>query len=235
MSVNTMAMIREAAQKRIAAGAGARAEASKRVLDSLGQQIAAEVGGRLITANVKSMTRASYKVDDDYGGDWLAIKDLARITIAVRSNHDIERVVLAIKRRFVASEGLGVVETKVVTRDNSPTGYSGTTVFVRTNASDIGEIQVNTLGILYSKLSEQEFIKIFGVTEYTISKVKYALPGGLGHILYERYRVPSASQAEFADLTTRYHDYFRSEIPNFFEASSLRLAFIRHNIVPYGH
>ena len=215
--------VRDAAQAKIKTGGFADAKASKEEIERIGGEIARMHGGVISDAPIKSDERASQKVAMDYGGDWHSIKDLARMTIVVPTTSAIAQVVAQLRNRFTASQGRGLLQIKEVTPDQDPCGYSSTTVFVRTSNGRFGEIQVNLPEIIYAKQSADSVKKLIGESMYMTIKGKYQLEGGLGHALYEVYRVaPGTEKAkQAAELSKAYYAYFRRGGANPLEASRI--------------
>ncbi|SMF91203.1 hypothetical protein SAMN02982917_0152 [Azospirillum oryzae] len=218
--------IRDAAQSRIKTGVFADAAASKAEIEQVGQSIAAKYRGVISAAPIKSEERASQKVGMDYDGDWHSIKDLARMTIIVPTLADCRSVLVDLKRAFTASQGRGLIQVKEVGADADPCGYSSTTVFVRTSNGRPAEIQINVPEIIYAKQSEESVRRILGPVRFMNIKMKYQLDGGLGHALYEIYRVaPASSRGQSAAALSRsYYAFFRQTVPSPAAASGLRKA-----------
>jgi hypothetical protein len=76
-----------------------------------------------------------------------------------------------------------------------------------------GEIQVNTLQMMYAKMSVTSFLKLFGSAEYMRCMAQFGVEGGLGHLFYEHWRsgpaTPRGLQA--AALSRRYYNRMRNE------------------------
>jgi hypothetical protein len=216
--------IKDAAQSRIKTNAFAGAAAAKAEIEQVGLAIATKYRGVVSTAPIKSEERASQKVSLDYDGDWYSIKDLARMTIVVPTLATCRSVLVDLKQSFTASQGRGIIQVKDVSADADPCGYSSTTVFVRTSNGWPAEIQINVPEIIYAKQSEDSVRRILGVRWFMNIKMKYQLDGGLGHALYEIYRVaPGSEQGQAAAALSRsYYNYFRSPIPNMTARDGLR-------------
>jgi hypothetical protein len=208
--------VREKAQARIKGSMFADAEASKAEIEKVGGAIAARYDGFVSQAPLKSEERASQKVAMDYEGDWYGIKDLARMTIIVPTLAQCRQVLEDIRREFTASKRRGLLQVKEVLPEGDPCGYSSLTVFVRTSNERAAEIQINIPEIIYAKQSESSVTRILGTDGYLRIKGKYQLEGGLGHVLYEIYRVSPASAdgMEAAEVSKHYYAYFRAGVPD---------------------
>lgn len=165
----------------------------------------------------KKFPESELKVFKDYGGNWDLIKDLARCTLAMEQPVEpVDRPYWIVRYLFDRQRG-GVAgftekEAKEVDPSKDPCGYSGYTV----NVSDgryTGEIQVNYMNMMYAK-SDDEFLPAFGQNKARLLRSRYPLiPGGLGHELYEIYRVQkgSARSNQAAEASKVYYAYFRSK------------------------
>ncbi|WP_139791338.1 hypothetical protein [Chromobacterium violaceum] len=111
----------------------------------MADEIAAVYGGSVAKAPIKSEARALEKIANDYGGDAMRIKDLARNTIIV-SQEKIELVAAEL-----ASRGENV---KVINSDVDSLGYSGVNSNLRTQSSIFGEVQINSPEMIYAKEPE---------------------------------------------------------------------------------
>lgn len=189
-------------------------------------------GSRVLVppSGAKDIETARAKVNRDYGGDWLSIKDMARCTLVVESQLLLDRAIAAIKAHFRASNGFTVFEEKITVGALNDAGYSGLTVFV-SSAGNKGEIQVNTPPIMYGK-SLSMFRKTLGDLEGKMKATYPLVRGGLGHQLYEVYRVQplSAVGLAHAHASKLYYNYFRSDPPNMLWGMAARDAIAALNI-----
>lgn len=182
-------------------------------LQVLARKIAKQCSGKVLVGSVKSLERATQKVDNDYGGDWTELKDLVRVTIVVPFASMLWRVGLTIQEHCSqAHTGMAMLKTAETIAPQDVCGYSGLNFVVRLKNGRPGEIQVNTLEMLYAKMSPDKFKEKLGEWEYYRIKFKYGLEGGLGHALYEIYRREPWSHKgiEAASLSRMYYDCFRS-------------------------
>lgn len=179
------------------------------------------VPGRVL-ANTKGGERASEKVENDYGGDWFDIKDLARLTIVV-PYESIPDVQSQVARHYALSDRAPQIKTTLPSENSSFTatlpgevvriddcGYSGRMVVVYTKANskemefqsgkkDVvqlwmsAEIQINSKEMIYAKHEESETKQILTDDVYEEIRSSSELDGGAGHHLYEIYRDPHSS------------------------------------------
>jgi hypothetical protein len=166
-------------------------------------------------SGAKSLERAREKVNDDYGGDWLEIKDMARCTLVVELPMLIDTAIRAIKAQFRASNGFTVFEEKTTIGALNSAGYSGNTVFVSSGGHK-GEIQINTPALMYAK-SLHEFRNALPGKEALIKATYPLVPGGLGHMLYDTHRDKKKTEdvrRTYGHASKLYYNYFRSYPPN---------------------
>jgi hypothetical protein len=172
-------------------------------------------GAKVLTPpSSKELETARGKVNRDYGGDWLEIKDMARCTLVVPSQILLDTAVKAVRAHFRASNGFTVIEEKITIGAFNAAGYSGLTVFVQAGGNK-GEVQINTPALMYAK-SLPEFRKALPDLEPLMKATYPLVPGGLGHELYETYRVQKDTPIgrTYANASKLYYNYFRSDPPN---------------------
>ncbi|TBV03263.1 PAAR domain-containing protein [Phytopseudomonas dryadis] len=182
-----------------------KAPAAKREIDTIADQVAAQFGGRVAKAPIKSRERAMQKVMDHYDGDASRIKDLARNTIIVESDQ-IGAVTAELSRR-----GANV---KIIDGASDPLGYSGVNTTVQTRAGIPAEIQVNSPEMIYAKEPEAlARVLLGGDDAYNAVAAGAEVPGGLGHKYYEQWRVLDSKSVEaksIAEQSRAYYDAVRS-------------------------
>ncbi|MBC5763167.1 hypothetical protein [Ramlibacter albus] len=249
------AAIREAAQKRIKAGVFGAAAAAKAELDRLAAEIALETGSILLTAPVKSEERAAEKVKGDYRGDWLDLKDAARITLIARDEQNLKAVIGTIRKRMRAGTGHWLVKDQYVYEPHKECGYSGYNGVVRLGippkevkarplpeafhpilmdelktqvvldgfakgtkppayAGRFGEIQANSVAMMYGKMSKDSFIRMLGSAQYFLCRARFGVEGGAAHTLYEISRSVKSSPDDrraAEELCRRYHRRLRNQ------------------------
>jgi hypothetical protein len=180
------------------------------------RKVAARIQGAVVLTppGSKDLDTARGKVNRDYGGDWLEIKDMARCTLVVPSQMLLDTAVDAVRSHFRASNGFSVFEEKITIGAFNAAGYSGLTVFVQSGGNK-GEVQINTPALMYAK-SPPEFRKALPHLEPLIKATYPLVPGGLGHERYETYRVRKETPVgrAYANASKLYYNYFRSDPPN---------------------
>jgi len=215
--------VRAKAQEGIARRLFAEAGESDRQLRELGSAIAEKCGCKAIFGPLKGLERSQGKVQADYGGDWYDLKDVVRMTIVAPNTPNLKAVQTEVRKRCVASEGLGLMKDIELLPAASPCGYSGLNFVVRLKNGRPAEIQANTAQVMYGQMKEDLFRQSIGLNEYSQVKGKYAIDGGLGHIFYELYRVSAASDngKRAAELSRNYFDYLRG-FPNYQVAQEMQ-------------
>lgn len=182
----------------------AKAPMAKEEIDALADEIAIEYGGTVAKAAIKSRERAMQKILNDYYGDASRIKDLARNTIIVPANK-VGTVAAELKRR-------GAV-VKIFDPAKQPLGYSGVNAVLKTKSGVPGEVQVNTPEMIFAKEPEKVARAQLGDEKYDEIARKVNVPGGQGHVYYEKWRVLDAKSPEameIADRSRKYHDVIRN-------------------------
>jgi hypothetical protein len=193
----------------------------ERLLQEVRKIIASLPGAVLIgkATGVKAFDSASGKVAREYGDDWSQMKDLNRCTVVVLQPQDMKTAWNLVKSHFSATDknnrsGFEFFLEKTAEADTDACGYSGYTVFVRTPGSDpkIAEIQINYPPMMYAK-SVDEFRQTMADREAKMKADFPALPGGLGHKIYDLHKKYKGTGFKTAlEATSKlYYDYFRSD------------------------
>lgn len=187
----------------------------------------------------KNIEDARKKVQGDYGGDWLEIKDMARCTVVLETEELCAKAVFLIEQHFIARNGWSVFQKKITLAANDDGGYSGQTVFVATGGSK-GEIQINNPALMYAKSLDQ-FLKnpVLGAMLPRLKATYSMVPGGLGHRLYVGFRRPFSAHVDpgkkFADASRIYYNYFRSSPPDMNLGRAAQAAILPLNLAAGGH
>lgn len=182
-----------------------KAPKAKKEIDSLGKDIAKEVGGFYIDGGIKSKNRSKEKIENEYDGDSSKLKDVVRGTIAVDKS-DIENTKKLLKKHSS--------EIKHHKGNESPLGYSGVNSHIKTNTGLKGEIQVNTPEMIYAKEKPDVAKKMLGVSLYNKLKDKIGL-AGKGHAYYEKWReleTDSPEQKQVEKEGKRYYARIRKQL-----------------------
>jgi hypothetical protein len=178
---------------------------AKAELDELAQRLAEPHRGTVLRGPIKSAARAQQKIDADYGGDPARLKDLVRNTIVVNAP-SMRPVTESLRRQGAA--------VKVIDGKSDPLGYSGVNSSMKTSFGIFGEIQVNTPAMLYAKQGGEKVRQQLGDAVFDEVASRTSVPGGLGHKLYEEWRVLSpddpAAQV-IAQKSRAYYDTVRAD------------------------
>ena len=125
-----------------------RAAQLKDAFDQLGQEIAQQVGGRLLIPNIKGTERAVAKITSDLGGNASQIKDLLRATIEVDSVAQARAAIDLLQQRFqVLESGYRDLFDPAA---NPKDGYRDAKMNVQLDGI-VAEIQVNLPAMLEAK------------------------------------------------------------------------------------
>lgn len=177
-----------------------KAPAAKIEVDELATKIANESGGTVAKAPLKSMERAQQKIDSDYGGDPTKIKDIVRNTIVVPEDQ-----IPAVTSKL---QDAGA-KVKVISADSNPMGYSGVNTTLETSNGLVGEIQVNSPEMIYAKGPPEMAKSLLGEDGFNQIQEKTGLPSGVGHDLYEQWRVlPDQQSPEANSLAQQSREYY---------------------------
>lgn len=212
-----LAELRQKSQQDIKRRMFAAADSANAKLCLLGDAIAEECGALPLYGQTKGQQRAQEKVDLEYGGDWYELKDAVRMTLVAPNAVGMDRVRDAMRRTCVASNGYGLIKDAQTRPEADPCGYSGHNFVIRLPGGRTGEIQVNTVAMMYGKMRKARFVETegLGLEKYQECHARYQIEGGLGHALYEVYRVApsSAKGLQAAAISRAYYQRLRGELP----------------------
>jgi hypothetical protein len=215
MTTDLLSQIRTKAQDGIARRLYADTTRTDAELRVLGADIAAQCGSVPLFGPIKLQARAGEKVRGDYGGDWYDLKDAVRMTIVAPTDAQLKKVDAMIRSRCTGRNGLGLIKASPAVAETSACGYSGLNFVVCMSNGRPAEIQANIPEVMYGQLSEQSFRDTLGYAKFSQIKGRYWIDGGLGHGLYEIYRVaPASVKGRRAALVSKlYFNYLRG-FPN---------------------
>jgi hypothetical protein len=185
-----------------------QAPAAKAEIDAAAQSVADQCGGAVSKAPLKSKDRALQKIMLEYDGNASKIKDLARNTIVVPAGQEMAALE-ALKKTL----GPKIQSIKIVKPEDSPCGFSGMNVSVKTASGLLAEIQINNPEMIYANMPKDVAKSILSKDAYDKLASDPNLPeGGLGHKFYEQWRTsppgsPEATQA--ANQSKEYLSKFR--------------------------
>ncbi|MFT7287369.1 MAG: hypothetical protein ACI87W_001483, partial [Halieaceae bacterium] len=164
---------------------------------------------------IKEQGRAAEKVQGDYGGDWYDLKDAVRMTIVAPTPSSLKQVQSLIRAQCVPRNGFSLLKDSEDFAERSACGYSGLNFVISMSNGPPAEIQANIPGVMYGQMSEKLFRETIGAAKFSEIKGRYRLDGGLGHRLYEIYRVApgSANAKQVALLSKSYFNCLRG-VPN---------------------
>lgn len=87
-------------------------------------------------------------------------------------------------------------------------GYSGNIVNVKTKSGIVAEIQVNTDKMIFAKEKPSIAKSIIGEKRWNEIQKEVKVDGGLGHKLYEQWRVLDPESAEAKSIAVKMRDYY---------------------------
>lgn len=127
------------------------------------------------------------------------LKDAVRTTV-VTSRTDIQSVVSELKKAD------GFLRHKP---QRTPLGYTGNIINVETKNGVVAEIQVNTARMIYAKEKPADARRVIGDKMWNEIHEETGLAGGLGHKLYEEYRVLDPESPEVKEILRKSREYYR--------------------------
>lgn len=175
-------------------------------IDKLGNDLASKYGGVVTPLNYKSEESITRKVNNDYGGNVNELKDSVRNTVIIDNEQGIQAAIKDL------ADNPNTLRVKVQVADSDPLGYSGTIANVRMSNGLIGEVQVNSAKMIYAKESAASAKAILGNDKYNQIAKQTGKEGGLGHKLYEEYRIldPKKDAAKMAEIANKSKEYYKN-------------------------
>lgn len=167
---------------------------------------------------VKSFESAQRKVQDKkINGDWSQLNDLSRCTLVVMKHDQLDDALASVIAYFSRGRSSGslrfLFSKPILATDkiNNPCGYSHEAVALETPDHQRAEVQINLPGIMIAK-SLKECIKVLpGELLQATTNQSAPVLGGLGHDLYEVWRVQKIAPIgiDAAAASCLYYEYFR--------------------------
>jgi hypothetical protein len=175
-------------------------------VDKLGKDLASKYGGVVTPLNYKSEESITRKVDNDYGGNVNELKDSVRNTVIIDNEQGIQSAIKDL------ADNPNTLRVKVQSADSDPLGYSGTIANVKMSNGLIGEVQVNSAKMIYAKEPAASAKAILGNDKYNQIAKQTGKEGGLGHKLYEEYRIldPKKDAAKMAEIANKSKEYYKN-------------------------
>jgi hypothetical protein len=175
-------------------------------VDKLGKDLASKYGGVVTPLNYKSEESITRKVDNDYGGNVNELKDSVRNTVIIDNEQGLQSAIKDL------ANNPNTLRVKVQSADSDPLGYSGTIANVKMSNGLIGEVQVNSAKMIYAKESAASAKAILGNDKYNQIAKQTGKEGGLGHKLYEEYRIldPKKDAAKMAEIANKSKEYYKN-------------------------
>jgi hypothetical protein len=159
-----------------------RARESGNEIENIRSKIARDLGGQVSAIDFKSASSIVRKANDYYKGNVNKVKDAVRNTVIV----DKQNIQLALEK---AKQIPGYIRTNERNPDTDNLGYKGHAIIFKTKNGMYGEVQINTPEIIYAKETESRGRKMLGDKKYDEIAKRIGVKGGLGHKLFEEWRV----------------------------------------------
>lgn len=182
-----------------------RAKASGAEVQGIAEKVAKTHGGVCTPINYKSEASIKRKVEsgrvDDPKYSPSDLKDAVRTTIIV-GRDKIEGVIGELERHCNSFKHKAQTPDRFI-------GYSGHIVNLKTKNGLTAEIQVNTARMIYAKEPPEIARALIGSELWYKIHKDTGLPGGLGHKLYEAYRVLDPSDEKAIELAKESMEYYK--------------------------
>lgn len=155
---------------------------SAKEIENIGAHIAAQVGGKVSVIDFKSASSIARKANDFYKGNVNKVKDAVRNTVIVNKQN--------IQQALEKAKGIpGYIRTNERNAGTDNLGYKGHAIIFKTKNGMYGEVQINTPEMIYAKETESSGRKMLGDIKYAEIEKRIGVKGGLGHKLYEEWRI----------------------------------------------
>lgn len=175
-------------------------------IEKIGINIASQLGGQVSEIDYKSANSIARKANDYYKGKIDKVKDAVRNTVII----DKQKIQQALDK---AKSIPGYIRTNERNPDKDNLGYKGHAIIFKTKNGMYGEVQINTPEIIYAKETESRGRKILGDKKYDEIAKRIGVKGGLGHKLFEEWRVLNDEKdfkrkKEIQDQSKQYYSHF---------------------------
>ena len=151
-------------------------------IQNIGANIALQIGGQVSEINYKTAISIARKANEYYKGKVEKVKDAVRNTVIV----DKQNIQQALDK---AKSNPGYIRTNERNPDTDNLGYKGHAIIFKTKNGMNGEVQINTPEMIYAKETESKGRKMLGDKKYEEIAKRKGVKGGLGHKLYEEWRI----------------------------------------------
>ena len=181
-----------------------RAKASGAEVQGIAEKVAKTYGGVCTPINYKSEASIKRKVESELERNPhytpSDLKDAVRTTIIV-DRDKIEDVIGELERHCDSFKHKAQTPDRFI-------GYSGHIVNLKTKNGLTAEIQVNTARMIYAKEPPEIARALIGNELWYKIHKETGLPGGLGHKLYEAYRVLDENSEEARRIAAESQEYY---------------------------
>lgn len=176
-----------------------KASESGVAVQGMAELIAAKHNAQITPINYKSEDSILRKINSDQCSVD-EIKDAVRTTI-IAEKDSIKSILTELQQHE------SFVRLKQQTADKFM-GYSGNIVNVKTKSGIVAEIQVNTDKMIFAKEKPSIAKSIIGEKRWNEIQKEVKVDGGLGHKLYEQWRVLDPESAEAKSIAVKMRDYY---------------------------
>jgi hypothetical protein len=173
-------------------------------IENIGLNIVSNLSGQVTEIDYKSANSIARKANDYYKGKVDKVKDAVRNTVIV----DKQNIQEALDK---AKSIPGYIRTNERNPDTDDLGYKGNAIIFKTKNGMFGEVQINTPEIIYAKETESIGRKMLGDKKYDEIAKRIGVKGGLGHKLYEEWRVlkEKSSTKRKSQIETESKNYYK--------------------------
>lgn len=176
-----------------------KASESGVAVQSMAGMIATKHNAQITPINYKSEDSILRKINSDQCSVD-EIKDAVRTTI-IAEKDSIKNILTELQQHE------SFVRLKQQTADRFM-GYSGNIVNIKTKSGIIAEIQVNTDKMIYAKEKPSIAKSIIGEKRWAEIQKEVKVDGGLGHKLYEQWRVLDPESTKAKSIAAKMRDYY---------------------------
>jgi len=187
-----------------------KAPDTKYFIDRIATNISNKFKNSIVAkAPLKKEAKVRFNIANKYNGDYNRISDIARNTIVLNSQKDYGSAYKILRANQYTTE------IKRVSKNKDLLGYSGVNAKIIAPNRQLGEIQINTVDMIYAKEKKVDSYKILGKDLFSKMEEKYKGRGGKGHTYYDEWvKIRNNPEKDKERLSLekeskKYYDYFR--------------------------
>lgn len=177
-----------------------RAHESGSEIQEIGEYYAKKWGGVVTPINYKKKDSIMRKMKDELGNDVRGLKDSVRNTVVIPYSK-LDEAAEELKKEMEKPSS-PVLRVKI---QDGPQfyGYKGVIVNIRTDNGLVAEMQINSPGMIYAKVGEEDALKVMTKEQFDEIAKKTGLPPGEGHHFYDKIRVIDPENSDPKELEER--------------------------------